>query len=163
MARDPSPTPSHSSKGGHGKGAAAAAAPLGAKTPPKMTLPDTFNGSRSRLKAHLAQVDLYIGFNLDKFKTEVDKVMWAISFLRGAAFDWIEVFLNDFMDNKEDSREPETDAIFGSYAEYKKRINRVFGDIDAKRSAERHLQGLRQHKSATTYTAEFQQHAGRTY
>ena len=163
MARDPSPTPSHSSKGGHSKRAAAAAAPLGAKTPPKMTLPDTFNGSRSRFKAHLVQVDLYIGFNLDKFKTEVDKVMWAISFLRGAAFDWIEVFLNDFMDNKEDSREPETDAIFGSYAEYKKRINRVFRDIDAKRSAERHLQGLRQRKSATTYAAEFQQHAGRTY
>jgi hypothetical protein len=107
-------------------------------------------------------VDLYIGFNLDKFKTEVDKVMWAVSFLRGAAFDWIEVFLNDFMDSKDDDKEPETNAIFGSYQEYKKRLNRVFGDIDAKRSAERQLQGLRQHKSATTYAAEFQQYAGRT-
>ena len=87
-------------------------------------------------------MDLYIGFNLDKFKTEVDKVMWAVSFLRGAAFDWIEVFLNDFMDSKDDDKEPETNAIFGSYQEYKKRLNRVFGDIDAKRSAERQLQGL---------------------
>jgi hypothetical protein len=161
MVRDSSPTPSHSSKAGHGK------APVVVRedkvTSLKMTLLDTFNGNRSKLKAHLAQIDLYIGFNLEKFKSEVDKVMWAVSFLRGSAFDWIEFFLNDYVDNpSDDDREPETLAIFGSYAEYKKRINRVFGDIDAMRSAERHIQALRQYKSATAYAAEFQQYAGRT-
>jgi hypothetical protein len=159
MVRDGSPTPSHASKG---KGVDKLARALSEGHAPKMTLPDTFNGTRSKLKAHLAQVDLYIGFNLDKFKSEVDKVMWAVSFLRGAAFDWIEVFLNDFMDSKELEREPETVDIFSSYAKYKKRITRIFRDIDALKTAERNLLGLRQHKSAATYAAEFQQSAGRT-
>ena len=141
MVRDSSPTPSHSSKAGHGK------APVVVRedkvTSPKMTLPDTFNGNRSKLKAHLAQIDLYIGFNLEKFKSEVDKVMWAVSFLRGSAFDWIEFFLNDYVDNpSDDNRELETLAIFRSYMEYKKRINRVFRDIDIMRSIERHIQAL---------------------
>jgi hypothetical protein len=59
------------------------------------------------------------------------------------------------MDSKDDNKELETNAIFSSYQEYKKRLNWVFGDIDTKRSAKRQLQGLQQHKSATTYTAEF--------
>ena len=97
-----------------------------------MTLLDTFSGNRSKLKAHLAQIDLYIGFNHKKFSTETDKVMWAVSFLRGPAFDWIEFFLNDYITNQSnDDREAETVAIFASYAEYQKRINRVFRDIDA--------------------------------
>jgi hypothetical protein len=52
MVRDSSPMPSHSSKAGHSK------APVVARedkvTSPKMTLLDTFNGNRSKLKAHLA-------------------------------------------------------------------------------------------------------------
>ena len=86
MVRDNSPTPSHSSKAGHSKSKEAPNKD-DKTTPPKLALPDTFNGSRAKLKAHLAQIDLYIGFNMDKFKAETDKVMWAISFLQGLAFD----------------------------------------------------------------------------
>jgi hypothetical protein len=46
------------------------------------------------------------------------------------------------MDSKDDNKELEMNAIFGSYQEYKKRLNQVFGDIDAKRSAKQQLQGL---------------------
>src|SRR5277367_1186493 len=99
MARDGSPAPSASSK--HGK-TKEHPSKDDKTAPPKLALPDTFNGSRAKLKAHLAQVDLYIGFNLEKFRAETDKVMWAISFLRGAAFDWIEFFLNDFTEHLTD-------------------------------------------------------------
>ena len=86
-----------------------------------------------------------------------------VSFLRGSAFNWIEFFLNDYVNNpSNDDRELETLTIFGSYTEYKKRINQVFRDIDAMRSTERHIQALRQYKSATAYAAEFQQYARRT-
>ena len=105
----------------------------------KIILLDTFNSNRSKLKAHLAQIDLYIGFNLEKFKSKVNKVMWAVSFLRGSAFDWIEFFLNDYVNNpSNNNRKLETLAIFESYIEYKKRINCVFKDIDVIRSIERH-------------------------
>jgi hypothetical protein len=86
MVRDSSPTPSHLSKVGHGKSKEALSKDDKA-TPPKLALLDTFNGSCAKLKAHLAQIDLYISFNMDKFKAEMDKVMWAISFLQGLAFD----------------------------------------------------------------------------
>ena len=54
MVRDSSPTPSHSSKAGHGKAPAPMAVREDKVTSPKMTLLDTFNGNRSKLKAHLA-------------------------------------------------------------------------------------------------------------
>ena len=66
---------SHSSKARHSKAPTPIAVREDKVTSPKMTLLDTFNSNRSKLKAHLAQINLYIGFNLEKFKSEVNKVM----------------------------------------------------------------------------------------
>lgn len=60
-----------------------------------------------------------------------------------------------------EERDDETIAIVDDFGSFKRKISRVFVDIDAERTAERHLQNLRQLKSAATYAAEFQQHAGR--
>ena len=132
-------------------------------TSPKMTLLDTFNSNRFKLKAHLVQINLYIRFNLEKFKSKVNKVIQVVSFLKGLAFNQIEFFLNDYVDNPSNNdRELETLAIFRSYIEYKKRINYVFRDINAICSTERHIQALQQYKLATAYTVEFQQYTRRT-
>jgi hypothetical protein len=120
--------------------------------------------TRTKLKAFLIQVELYIGFNMAKFATDRGKVPWVASFLSGPAFNWIEVFIIDHMQNitTPEERDDETIAIVDDFGSFKRKISRVFVDIDAERTAERHLQNLRQLKSAATYAAEFQQHAGRT-
>ena len=128
-----------------------------------MTLLNTFNSSRSKLKAYLAQIDLYISFNLKKFKSKVNKVMQVVSFLKGLAFNQIKFFLNNYVNNpSNNNRELEMLAIFRSYMEYKKRINCIFGDINAIHLVERHIQALQQYKLATAYTVEFQQYTKRT-
>jgi hypothetical protein len=53
-------------------------------------------------------------------------------------------------------RKDETKEIFSTFTAFKKRITRIFRDIDAKRTAERILASLKQTKSAATYAAEFQ-------
>jgi hypothetical protein len=134
----------------------------------KMSTPDTFSGDRSKLKAFLIQVELFIGFNSTRFNSDTERVLWTTALLRGAAFNWIEAFITDYMDNRTDKGEcttamgEETIAIFQTFKGFKKRITRVFGDIDQERTAERHIQNLRQKGSAASYTAEFQQYSGKT-
>ena len=153
---------SHLSKARHSKAPIPIAVKEDKVTSSKMTLLDTFNSNRSKLKAHLAQIDLYIRFNLEKFKSKVNKVIQVVSFLKGLAFNQLEFFLNNYVNNlSDDNRELETLAIFRSYVEYKKRINCVFRDIDTIRSAERHIQALQQYKLVIAYTIEFQQYAKR--
>jgi len=63
---------------------------------PKMQVPNTFDSTRSKLKAFLIQAELYISFHLEHFPTKTDKVLWAVALLRGRAFKWIKVFVEDF-------------------------------------------------------------------
>ena len=51
--------------------------------------------------------------------------------------------------------------LFGSMKGFKEGIEKVFGDLDKDRTAERFLQTLRQTKAVTSYTAQFQQHVAR--
>jgi hypothetical protein len=146
---------------------AAAAAAIVRKVP-KAPMPDYFNGERHKLKAFLVQTELYIGFSSDCFPTEMDKVLWATTLLRKDAFNWIETFVIDYMQNRNSegkcttSMSDDTIVIFKTFEGFKKRITRVFGDIDQERTAERHIQNLRQKGSAATYTAEFQQYMNKT-
>lgn len=95
--------------------------------------------------------------------------MWTVTLLKGPAFDWMEAHVTDYMENKgqkgklvEDDMFDETLTIFKTWDGFKRRISRVFGDIDQERTSERFIQNLRQRGSAATYTAEFQQHSGKT-
>ena len=134
----------------------------------KVPTPEPFNGDRSKLKSFLVKCELYFGFNHHKFTGELERVLWATTLLRGPAFDWMEAHVTDYMDNKGDDgtltkeMETETITIFRTWGGFKKRISRVFGDIDQERNAVRHIRNLRQRTSAATYTAEFQQYANKT-
>lgn len=134
----------------------------------KIATPDNYHGDRDKLKAFLSQAELYAGFFPEQFNGDTDKVLWAVSFLRGQAFSWIESFMEDFMKNKNKDGKVTTNMgkgtqeVFLTWAGFKTSINRVFGDIDAGRTAERIIQNLRQRGSATTYTAEFQQYSNKT-
>lgn len=135
----------------------------------RVPIPEPFGGERSKLKGFLVKCELYHGFNAHKFVDDLSKVLWTTTLLKGPAFDWMEPHVTDFMENKtergqidKEAMNDETIYIFSSWGRFKKRISRVFGDIDQERTAERHIQNLRQRGSAATYTAEFQQYSGKT-
>jgi hypothetical protein len=46
----------------------------------------------------LAKLELYIGFNQAKFRSEMDKGLFTVSYLKDAAFDWVDPKLHEFLD-----------------------------------------------------------------
>jgi len=56
----------------------------------KTTKPDTFHGSRSKLRSFIIQLAIYFALQPDDFNTDVNKIMFAASLLRDSAFDWFE-------------------------------------------------------------------------
>ena len=69
----------------------------------KVATPPRFLGKPSELREFLAKVNIYIKHNLNSFLTEADKVTFAISYLKGLAFDFAETFLNDYRTNDKGS------------------------------------------------------------
>jgi hypothetical protein len=64
------------------------------------------------------------------------KVVYAISYLRGIAFNWVKTYVEDFMAHKNSDRQVNTLAreptqrMFTSYKTFKDNIRQVFGDIE---------------------------------
>lgn len=125
--------------------------------------PDTFDGTKSKLRVYLMQCALYIKFNENMFRTEDEQVLWCTGYLTGAAFDWIETSQQDYLDceGKTAKWDPLTKEIFGTFEGFKEKITKVFGNVDEEKVAERKLSNLRQTGAASAYAAEFQQHMGR--
>jgi hypothetical protein len=84
-------------------------------------------------------------FNQKKFHAETEQVLFIITILRGAAFNWISPFLINYMRNKNAKGKvttvckKETQKYFHTIAGFGKGINQVFGDIEEERTAERGL------------------------
>ena len=55
--------------------------------PLKINTPEPFDGSRKKLRAFFSQVELFFGFNVDRFPTDKHKVLFASTYLRGPAFE----------------------------------------------------------------------------
>ena len=56
----------------------------------------------------------------------------------------------------------ESQKMFMKFEGFEDRINRVFGDFDQERTAERNIQNLKQVRAVTSYTALFQQYTNQT-
>ncbi len=54
---------------------------------PKVPALNAFTGERGKLRAFLAKLELYIGFNQAKFRFEMDKGLFTVSYLKDAAFN----------------------------------------------------------------------------
>ena len=134
----------------------------------KTKLPERYDGNRPGLKAFLTQIELYLGFNSDKFNSETEQVLYAVTLLEGAALSWIEPFVADYITHRNATGAVTTNSdkttidLFLSWKGFREGISTVFGDIDPERTAERTIQNLRQRGSAATYTSEFQRYSGRT-
>jgi len=53
----------------------------------KVSALNVFTGKREKLRAFLIKLKLYIEFNQAKFRSEMDKGLFTVSYLKDAAFD----------------------------------------------------------------------------
>jgi len=128
----------------------------------KIPAPNAFTGKRGKLRAFLAKLKLYIGFNQAKFRSEMDKGLFTISYLKDAAFDWVDPKLHEFLDKTPKKRMNDKEFIFNNYKKFKNELWRAFEVVDEKWAAERWLHILKMNKSAVKYAAEFQRIAALT-
>ena len=130
--------------------------------PLKINTPEPFDGSRGKLQAFFSQIELFFGFNVDRFPTDKHKVLFASTYLRGPTFEWFNSFLTDFLNIEPDKRDNNTIEVTQNYLNFKNKLRQVFGDFDKEHSAEHRMQSLRQTGSAANYASKFQQLATQT-
>ena len=130
--------------------------------PLKINTLEPFDGSRGKPRAFFSQVELFFGFNTDRFLTDEHKVLFASTYLRGPAFKWFNSFLTDFLNNKPDKRDDNTVEVTQNYSNFKNKLRQVFGDFDREHSAECRMQSLWQTRFAADYASKFQQLAAQT-
>ncbi len=53
----------------------------------KVSKLNVFTGERGKLQAFLIKLELYIEFNQTKFRSEMDKGLFTVSYLKNAAFN----------------------------------------------------------------------------
>ena len=123
--------------------------------PLKINTPEPFDGNREKLRAFFSQVELFFGFNVDRFPTNEHKVLFASTYLKGPAFKWFNSFLTDFLNNEPDKRDDNTEKVTQNYSNFKNKLRQAFGDFDKEHLAERRMQSLRQTGSAANYASKF--------
>ena len=125
--------------------------------PLNFNTPEPFDGSRGKLRAFFSQIELFFGFNVDRFPTNKHKILFASTYLRGPAFKWFNSFLTDFLNNEPDKKDNDTIEVTQNYSNFKNKLRQVFGNFDEEHLAERRMQSLRQTRSAANYASKFQQ------
>ena len=130
---------------------------------------EPFTGERNKLQGFLLQLRLYVKFNGDRFRSETEQVLWAVTLLEGKAMNWIEGFLEDYLnctnsrgEINEKKMEDTTIKIFQTWDGFLEEIKTNFGVMDEQKEAERAIESLRQKGSATAYTRDFQRYSTRT-
>jgi hypothetical protein len=129
--------------------------PLEAARRVKNREPDQFDGSEPRkLRTFLLQLQLNIRDNARSFPTESSKVMFALSYLKGAALDWFEP---DLLGDPNDLRSPWMD----DFEELVHELERNFGPHNPAGEAENQLITLvmKDSQRISKYIVEFNRHA----
>ena len=58
---------------------------------------ELFTGDRNKLQGFILQLRLYEKFNREQFRSQTERVLWAVTLLEGKAMNWIEGFLEDYL------------------------------------------------------------------
>ena len=99
---------------------------------PKVHIPDNFTEERGKLRAFLAKLKLYIGFNEAKFPDDLRKTLFTTSYLKNAAFNWVDPHLQEYMKLSNDEKKKNNDTIFTSWSHYQLVLQHTFEIIDKK-------------------------------
>ncbi|OMJ08409.1 Protein LDOC1 [Smittium culicis] len=103
-----------------------------AETNIKARHPDTFSGKPSACSNFFSQLALVFATSPDKFNTDSSKILYAISYLTGTPFSYMEPYLM-----KANLPESDRPAILSDYTMFKETITRAFGDPNPIENADR--------------------------
>ena len=127
----------------------------------KIAQPDLYYGERDKLESWLTQIQLYLAFMGDKIPP-AKHATFAITYLRGRAQKWVEPFLKKYMEEPDEDENVEIKRWMESLARFRVEIRRMFGPSNEANAATRIIQHLRQKRSASEYSTQFQQYAAKT-
>lgn len=69
----------------------------------KIRVPDAFNGDKKKARTFLRSVKQYIRIEEKKFKSDADKIIWAMSYMpEGEAAQFEDNIYNEFFDKNKD-------------------------------------------------------------
>jgi len=85
----------------------------------KVSAPDVFTDKREKLQAFLIKLELYIEFNQAKFRFEINKDLFTVSYLKDAAFNWVNLKLHEFLDKTSKKQMNNKKFIFSNYKKFK--------------------------------------------
>jgi len=122
----------------------------------KVSALNAFTDEREKLWAFLIKLELYIRFNQAKFRSEMNKGLFTVLYLKNAAFDWVDLKLHEFLNKTLKKQMNNKKFIFNNYKKFKDELQRAFRVVDKKWAAERWLHILKMNKSAVKYAAKFQ-------
>jgi len=112
---------------------------------PKVEDAELYYGDRTKLRAFLVQCELKFNCEAHRFQNEREKVYYANSRCRGAAWKWIQPSIT------------QGKSSFTTWEDFKMAIHRAFGEIDAKEVARVKYMKIEQGaRSTALYWAEFQ-------
>jgi hypothetical protein len=117
---------------------------------------EKFTGERAKLGYYLLQLKTVFRLRPQKYGSATSKVLFASMHLKGAAYEWFEPTLRDYLEtNDVENREQNTVNIFGSFANFELAITQVFGTINEERAAARTIHRIKQRGSAAQYYSQF--------
>jgi len=117
---------------------------------------NAFTDEREKLQAFLVKLKLYIEFNQAKFRSEMNKGLFTVLYLKNAAFDWVNLKLHEFLDKTLKKQMNNKKFIFSNYKKFKNELWRAFRIVNKKQAAKRWLHILKMNKLTVKYAAEFQ-------
>lgn len=113
---------------------------------PRVALPEKFDGTRSKFRGFINQVQLVIELQPQSYPTPGSQVRFIGTLLSGSALSWFSSFL--------ERRDPILDNLEAFLAEFRS----MFGEHDAIRVATNKIRILRQgNRSVTLYASQFRQ------
>jgi len=119
---------------------------------PKIREPSTFHGERDQLRGWLAQLSVYFKGVGWEFEYNNDKIVYALSLLRGDALKWATPYI-----------ERRQDVTWSSWDDFKNELQGQFGEIDEQGAARAKLMRMAQgSKGATEYWNEYRLIASQT-
>ncbi len=117
--------------------------------------PIEFTGSKARVEPFILQCQLVFTMDGDRYAATHKKVLYVVSYRKGAAFEFVLPHLKDYLENGGQAKGT-TRAILGSHSALIAELRSTFGYGNEKQEAERAIQSIRQRGSAAKYKAEFQ-------
>ena len=91
------------------------------------TLPK-FRGEIRKLKEFITKLQIYYKYNFDSFNSEVNKVIYTISYIEGSVFEFVETFLLDYR-KEEKLYIKETNAIFGNIKYFFETLKVIYKEL----------------------------------